>query len=129
MKRSLTNSSQLLELWKSNPSPDVSNTDWDSIKVKGIFHSYPGVQTSTLTSKMNPLIRGWGNYFRAFSSRKTFELLDSYIYQKCSRFGYRRHPNKGKKWVVEKYFSMRDLSYPNDNWVFGCHETKTFMLA
>jgi hypothetical protein len=29
--RNITNSEQLLELWKSNPFSNVSNDDWDSI--------------------------------------------------------------------------------------------------
>lgn len=66
-------------------------------KIKLIFDAYRGTSTTILIDKLNPVIKGWANYFRPISSRKTFESLDAYLFIKCYRYGLRRHPQKGKK--------------------------------
>ncbi len=48
--------------------------------------------------------------------------MDAYLYQKQLRYGIRLHPNKGKQWIVDKYFSNYNKFRPLDNWVFGSSE-------
>lgn len=45
------------------------------------------------------------------------------------RYGLRRHPNKGKTWVVENYFkTVKHPHHPNDKWIFGDKETNVPLL-
>lgn len=73
------------------------------------------------------MIRGWAYYYRSFCSRKTFEAVDRYIYMSCKRYGLRRHPNKEKKWVINKYFSVKNPNFPKDKWLVGDNQNNIFM--
>ena len=64
---------------------------------------------------LNPLIRGWGNYHKKVCSRKTFEKVDHEIFQALWRWSKRRHPNKGLRWIKNKYFKTQG----NNNWCFA----------
>eukprot|EP01026_Neomeris_dumetosa_P038036 TRINITY_DN3095_c0_g1_i1.p1 TRINITY_DN3095_c0_g1~~TRINITY_DN3095_c0_g1_i1.p1 ORF type:complete len:672 (+),score=12.30 TRINITY_DN3095_c0_g1_i1:742-2757(+) len=88
-------------------------------KLKFIFLKNKGKAANQLIAEINPIIRGWANYHRPFVSRKTFEKLDAYLFQRQLRYAYRMHGNKGKKWAVQKYFGRHCPSKPNDKWVFG----------
>ena len=54
---------------------------------------------------LNPKLRGWAMYYRFAVSQKVFDKIDYEIWWKLYRWAIRRHPNKGKSWVVRKYFS------------------------
>ncbi len=66
---------------------------------KGL-HRQPG----DIISQLNPIIRGWGNYYRHCCCSRTFCYLDHQIWQALWRWAMRRHPGKGKRWVKDKYF-------------------------
>jgi len=55
---------------------------------------------------LNPVIRGWANYYRHAAAKVTFNRLDHCIWQLLWRWAKRRHPNKPSKWVRRRYFSM-----------------------
>ncbi len=71
-----------------------------------------------LIRELNPIIRGWSNYYRSVSSKKTFAYCDHILYQQLKAWAERRHPNKGHKWVKRKYWHSRDKR----NWIFGIKE-------
>lgn len=68
-----------------------------------------------LIALLNPLIRGWGNYHRKVCSRKTFEKVDHEIFQALWRWSKRRHPNKGLRWIKNKYFKIQG----SNDWCFA----------
>jgi len=53
---------------------------------------------------LNPIIRGWGEYHRSQMSSRTFAKMDHRIFWALWRWAKRRHPNKGRRWIREKYF-------------------------
>ena len=63
---------------------------------------------------LNPKITGWANYYRCGASSKTFQRVDDQIFRKLWQWAKRRHPKKGKLWVLKKYFHH----YKNRNWRF-----------
>jgi len=65
-----------------------------------------GRSPGPILASINPIIRGWGNYYKSAVSAKTFHKLDDYIWQRLWRYAKSRHPNKGKKWIADKYFEM-----------------------
>lgn len=68
-----------------------------------------------LIAKLNPIIRGWTNYHRHKVSKDTFGKVDHQIFKALWRWAKRRHPNKGNRWIKDKYF----LTVGNRNWVFS----------
>ncbi len=55
---------------------------------------------------LNPITRGWANYYRHGASKVTFEKVDHKVWQKLWPWAKRRHPNKTSKWVRKRYFTQ-----------------------
>lgn len=70
--------------------------------------------TLKLLLAINPKIRGWVNYYRHGVSQKSFEYIDNAIFWMLWRWAKRRHPNKGARWVKDKYFAR----IGTQKWVF-----------
>ena len=68
-----------------------------------VVRNYPGEQ-ATLIRLLNPIIRGWANYFRTENSAETFHKVDHAIFQMLWGWAVKRHHNKGKRWVYTKYW-------------------------
>jgi RNA-directed DNA polymerase len=58
--------------------------------------------------KLNPILRGWAQYYRNFVSSRTFSYVNHRITKMLWFWCKRRHPNKGRKWVKRKYFAVLD---------------------
>ncbi|MEH2162860.1 MAG: group II intron maturase-specific domain-containing protein [Nostoc sp.] len=68
-----------------------------------------------LIKRLNPLVRGWTNYYSSVVSKEIFALLDHLIFQKLQAWAKRRHPDKSKSWITSKYWG----TVGNNNWVFS----------
>lgn len=53
---------------------------------------------------LNPIIKGWGNYYKYGTSANVFHRMDWEIFKKIWQWARRRHPQKCKGWVKDKYF-------------------------
>ncbi len=90
-----------------------------------VIDTHKAAPQHMLIGKLNPKIKGWTNYYKTGTSKKTFSKVSHLLYQKLWRWSVRKHPNKGKKWVKNKYWH----TIGNDNWVFQCnHKGKTYTL-
>jgi RNA-directed DNA polymerase len=77
-----------------------------------------GKSIVTVLNRINPIIKGWCNYFCKFVSTKYFRHLDNWTYVKCQNYASRMHPQKGKKWIYDKYFKTF-VANKKDRWIFG----------
>ncbi len=59
-----------------------------------------------LILKLNPIIRGWAQYYKYSDADKTFEQVDHAIWNLLWRWAKRRHPKKGKRWILHRYFGV-----------------------
>ncbi len=71
-------------------------------------------KTDNLIGMLNPVIRGWANFYRHVVSQEIFDKIDSSIWKMTWQWAVRRHPNKPLKWIKSKYFQRKGFS----NWVF-----------
>jgi len=62
--------------------------------------------------ELNPVIRGWANYYRHSSAKDAFMKARHAQWHMLWTWAKRRHPNKSRKWVKARYF--RDDGY----WTF-----------
>ena len=53
---------------------------------------------------LSPIIKGWGNYYKYGTSANVFHRMDWEIFKKIWQWARRRHPQKCKGWVKDKYF-------------------------
>ena len=73
-------------------------------KLADIIVKMLGMPQEALISRLNPIIRGWSNYYSAVVSKDTFEKLDALLYWNLRNWGKRRHASKTEKWVYERYW-------------------------
>lgn len=57
-----------------------------------------------LIKLLNPMIRGWANYHRHVVAKRIFSQVDHEINKTLRQWASRRHPNKGKRWLKDRYF-------------------------
>ena len=83
-----------------------SKKSWKKIteKLHEIIFSNKEVTQGQLIDRLNPVITGWGNYFRHVVSKKIFAAIDHVLVKQFLRWGYRRHTNKSRGWIKDKYF-------------------------
>jgi len=63
-----------------------------------------GAKPETVIYTLNPILRGWGNYYRHGVSKKTFSYIDHHVWKALWQWARKRHPQKGKKWIAQRYF-------------------------
>jgi RNA-directed DNA polymerase len=73
---------------------------------------------------LNPIIKGWTNYFRSGVSSEDFNSMDNYMFQKLWKWARWRHPNKGLGWIKQKYFRR----YGGNKWRFASTDNFRLML-
>lgn len=79
--------------------------------------SLNGATQEALISKLNPILRGFANYYRNGVSKEAFRYIHHRVWQYLWRWAKRRHPKKSAAWVKKAYFHNRG----ERNWVFGCY--------
>lgn len=72
--------------------------------IRDWLKAHPSHKPEAVIAYLNPLLRGWGNYYRHGVSKRVFRYIDHYVWKALFQWALRRHPNKGKKWVADKYF-------------------------
>jgi group II intron reverse transcriptase/maturase len=60
---------------------------------------------------LNPVLRGWGNYFRTGNAAKKFNQLDTYVWKRLrklrvARKGRNLKPGEADKWTREYFWSL-----------------------
>lgn len=86
-------------------------------KIKKVFTQLTGRPVRELIMKLNPIIRGIGNYWSTEVSKKIFGSLDMYIWIKVRRHLKRLHNNKPFKWIYEKYFKPDHMGVSKNKWI------------
>jgi RNA-directed DNA polymerase len=74
-------------------------------KISQRIQSALGLTQEGLLRQLNPLLRGWANYYRNGVAKATFAKLDHYVSCKLWRWATRRHPNQSQAWKKHRYFS------------------------
>ena len=74
--------------------PAESNIARVKEKIGNILKSNPNGKTENLIMALNPIIRGWANYYRHVVSSEIFGKIDHAIWRATWKWCKRRHPNK-----------------------------------
>jgi RNA-directed DNA polymerase len=86
-----------------------------SEKLHEIIFTNKSVTQSQLIEKLNLVITGWGNYFKHVVSKEAFATVDHVIILQLKRWAFRRHTNKSREWVKNKYFHSGETR----KWIFA----------
>ncbi|OJW14303.1 group II intron reverse transcriptase/maturase [Mucilaginibacter sp. 44-25] len=73
-------------------------------KIRTIIDANKACKQESLIRLLNPVITGWANYYKNGAATDVFKRADHQIFLKLWQWAKRRHPKKGKTWIVDKYF-------------------------
>jgi len=74
-----------------------------------------GAPQEQLIRDLNPVIRGWSNYYRISAASDAYAYCDHHMTQQLMSWGKWRHAKKGKGWVLNKYWP----GIKNQDWTFA----------
>jgi RNA-directed DNA polymerase len=121
-------------------APKTSKTGWKLLikpsnesvkklrkKLRDKWMSLLGCPVEVAINELNPVVRGWANYFRIGVSSDTFHKLDEWMYVRELRYAKRTHPRKTTKWILSKYFGRFNPNRDN-RFIFGDKKSKKYLL-
>jgi RNA-directed DNA polymerase len=97
-----------------NQKPDKDKVQKHIDKVRDIVKRMEKRPQEELIATLNPIIRGWTNYY-AFTDRNTFHYCDKRMFYRLMSYACNRHKSKGKKWIIKKYFH----TFEGRKWIFA----------
>ena len=70
-------------------------------KVKGITAPRARLRwpIHEIVSELNPVIRGWGQFFRVGNSARKFTQVDSYVHERLALFDSKKRRKSGRRWA------------------------------
>ena len=86
----------------------VTNEALASIKrkVKTLTgRSTTNLALSELIAALNPVLRGWVNYYRHAAAKRTFGYLDHYVWWRVGRWLRKKHPRMTWKQINRRYLN------------------------
>ncbi|MHC5774537.1 group II intron reverse transcriptase [Nostoc sp.] len=95
------------------PSKQKQKVHYD--RIASVIEAQKAVPQAALISHLNPIIRGWANYYATVVSKVAYSDIDDLTYQKLNAWAKRRHPKKSREWVSKRYWQ----SIGGKNWVFA----------
>ena len=78
-----------------------------TIKEKTAMRTTLVLPIDEIIERINPILRGWMNYFKFGNSSKVFHSIDSYIHERLALWLAKKHRKSGRRWktdfTYEKY--------------------------
>jgi RNA-directed DNA polymerase len=97
--------------YKTLITPAKANTKEHLAELGPVIRVGQNWPQAALLHKLNPIIRGWANYYRTWVCQATFGRLDYLTWVKLRAWARRRHPNTSAGWVSERYWPKRDARH------------------
>ena len=95
-------------------------------RLKAEWNALRGNDAETVVRRLNPIIKGWANYFRPQLATKTFHNLDHWMFGRAQRYTRWQHPRKSWAWCKARYWGRLNPKR-NDTWVFGNKQTGRYL--
>jgi RNA-directed DNA polymerase len=95
--------------------PSKNSIDKFTVKTSDKIKDGKAWKQEMLIDALNPIITGWANYHQSVVSSEIFQKLDSRIWGMLWHWAKRRHPEKSKHWIADKYWH----SVGRRKWVFS----------
>lgn len=86
-------------------------------KISYLIKKHNKLDGVRLTLLLNPIIRGWGNYYSSGASKEIFNQMDHYIWICLWKWARRKNPRMGTNKIKNLYFKKlneRDWMFPKE---------------
>jgi RNA-directed DNA polymerase len=77
-------------------------------KLRDTLHKNRSSEQGLVIQILSPKIVGWCAYFATSVCKDVFQAVQSVLFAMLFAWAVRRHPNKGKQWVADKYWRHND---------------------
>ena len=84
-------------------------------RIKAYLNGHKQLPAARVVQQLNPVIRGWANYYRHGVSKTVFFYVDHRLWRMLWLWARRRHPKKSAQWVKDRYFGR----YRGRDWIFN----------
>jgi RNA-directed DNA polymerase len=97
--------------WYLNCWPSPRAMDSIRAKVRArTTRSWASLPLDFVVEELNPVLRGWGNYFRYGNSSRKFAIIDSYVHLRMAMLASDKYGLHGRNWSTRfTYGWMTDL--------------------
>lgn len=119
--RSGTNSAGKLLGFKTLITPSETGMQRHRQKLKRLIKTHKASTQEVLIGELNPVIRGWSNYYATAVSKYHFAKLDHWLFIALRSWALQRHSNKPTNWIMNKYW----LINKGGGWRFASHTEKS----
>ncbi len=96
------------------------------LRLRTEMRALRGGNGASVLRTLTPIIRGWAAYYRTQVSSEVFSALDDYMWKLLYKWAKHSHPNKSRRWRMDRYFDRFNPSR-NDRWVFGDHDSGAYL--
>jgi len=103
-----------LQGFKTHITPSKTALQRHVQHLREILHRHRHGTQAALITHLNPVIRGWTQYYAHVVSTRIFQKVDSILYGMLRAWAGYRHPNKNKHWIMGKYWRVDE----GRGWVF-----------
>ena len=87
-------------------TPSKKNLKRTKTKIKKVLVQNGQAKTDAVIYRLNQIIRGFANYYRFSNATYSFSTLDNITLRWEWNWCKRRHPNKKRWWIADKYFTL-----------------------
>jgi hypothetical protein len=84
--------------WRPYYTPRLKKRTALLANLRGIFRRFHSQPVGRVVEKINPILRGWVNYFRIGDSGRCFSLVQQWVERKVRRHLMRARKRKGMGW-------------------------------
>jgi RNA-directed DNA polymerase len=84
--------------WRANYTPQLKKRTALLRKLKDVFRRYQSQPASRVVQLINPVLRGWVNYFAVGHSSECFSMIQDWVEKKIRRHMGRAQNRKGFGW-------------------------------
>jgi RNA-directed DNA polymerase len=98
--------------WGPNVTPKLKKRTALFERLRGVFRSHVSQPIGEVIELINPILRGWVNYFRIGNSSKCFAVIKNWVEKKVRRHLMRASNRKGygwKRWSREWLYNQLGL--------------------
>ena len=94
--------------FKTHITPSKTAIKRHTHEVKLLIRKRRAKPVGTVIRELNPVIRGWTNYYKWVICSQAFNTCDQNTFQQLVRWGQTRHHGKGKRWAWQRYTILID---------------------
>ena len=93
-------------------------------KISEVIKENHAAKQETVIRNLNEVTVGWANYYHSVCAKRCFSTIDHRIWEMLWRLAKRRHLNKGKHWIVNRYWRTHKCR----KWTFMSDKNILFLM-